>query len=158
MEAILKQLEELLLQAVPTITLVFLFYLFLRFNFFRPLEKVLAEREAQTEGARKSAEQLQAEAKGKAHAYDEALKKTRTSIYAEQEVTRRAILDERVALIGETRNRAKDEVRAARERIDEELGRARQEMEKESAKLGAELARAILERRRRGGSSPEIAR
>ena len=158
MEAILKQLEELLLQAIPTVILVFLFYLFLKFNFFRPLERVLAERQARTEGARHSAEQAQAEAKGKAREYEEALKKARTAIYAEQEAARRAILDERVALIRETRNRAMDEVRAARERMDGELRLARQEMEKESATLGAELARAVLERRPNGSASPRDAR
>jgi F-type H+-transporting ATPase subunit b len=157
MEAILKQLEVLLLQAVPTVILVFLFYLFLKFNFFRPLQLVLAERQARTEGARHSAEQAQAEAKGKARAYEDALKKARTAIYAEQEAARRAILDERVALIRETRNQAMVEVRAAREQINGELDQARQQMEKECVTLGSELARAMLERRLDGGASPRDA-
>ena len=144
MEAILKQLEELLLQAVPTVILVFLFYLFLKFNFFRPLERVLAERQARTEGARHLAEQAQAEAKGKAREYEEALKKARATIYAEQEAARRAILRERVALIRENRNHAEEQ--------------ARLDMEKESATLGAELARAVLERRPNGSASPRDAR
>ncbi len=157
MEAILKQLEVLLLQAVPTVILLFLFYLFLKSNFFRPVERVLAERQARTEGARHSAEQAQAEAKGKARAYEDALKKARTAIYAEQEAARRAILDERVALIRETRNQAMQEVRAAREQINGELDQARQQMEKECVTLGSELARAMLERRLDGGASPRDA-
>ena len=158
MEAILKQLEELLLQAVPTVILVFLFYLFLKSNFFRPLERVLAERQARTEGARHSAEQAQADAKGKVRAYEEAVKKARISIYAEQEAARRAILDERAALIHETRNQAIEEVRAAREQINGELDQARQQMEKECVTLGSELARAMLERRLDGSASPRNTR
>ena len=158
MEIILGQLVELLLQAVPTVILVFLFHLFLKVNFFRPLERVLAERNAMTEGARKSAEKGQAEAKGRAHTYDEALRKARIAIYAEQEAARRAMLEERLVLLRGSRNRAMGEVRAARERIEDELQRARREIEKESAKLGVELARAMLERTPRGGTTPGIAR
>src|SRR5437879_11380982 len=62
---ILSQLGELFLQALPTVIIVFLFYLFLRSNFFQPLERVLAERWARTEGARRAAEASQAAAQEK---------------------------------------------------------------------------------------------
>ena len=158
METILTQLKNLVLQAVPTVILVFLFYFFLKINFFRPLEKVLAEREARTEGTRKSAEQAQAVAKEKSHAYEDALKRARTTIYAEQEAARRSVLRERDTRIREARNRAMEEVRAARELIDEEMVQAREEMERESVRLGAELGRAMLERRPHDGAPSGIAR
>src|SRR5207244_1337185 len=41
---IVHQLGELFLQAVPTVLIVLLFYLFLRANFFKPLERVMTAR------------------------------------------------------------------------------------------------------------------
>ena len=53
---VLRQLGDLFVQAIPTAIIVFLFYLFLRWAFFTPIERVMAEREARTEGARAEAE------------------------------------------------------------------------------------------------------
>src|SRR5712692_6085192 len=144
---ILSQLGELFLQALPTVIIVFLFYLFLRSNFFRPLERVLAERWARTEGARRAAEASQAAAQEKLRAYEEALKKARAEIYAEQEAARRAVLEERTALIRNARTRAAEEVRAAKEKISADLAAARAEIQLASETLAEEIARVILERR-----------
>ncbi len=144
---ILQQLGELFRQAVPTVLILFLFYLFLRASFFRPLERVLAERRARTEGARRAAESSRAAAQEKTRAYQEALKKARAEIYAEQEAARRAILQERAAQIRAARSRASDEVRAAKEKIFADLAKARAEVETLSPALAGEIARAILERR-----------
>src|SRR2546428_7241061 len=144
---ILSQLGELFLQALPTVIIVFLFYLFLRSNFFQPLERVLAERWARTEGARRAAEASQAAAQEKLRAYQEALKKARTEIYAEQEAARRAVLEERTALIRNARSRAAEEVRAAKEKISADLAAARAEIQLASETLAEEIARVILERR-----------
>ena len=155
---ILHQLGELFLAAVPTVLIVFLFYLFLRANFFRPIEKVLAERKARTEGARRAAVTMQAAAQEKVRAYQDALKKARAEVYAEQEAARRAVLEERAALVRNTRTRAGDEVRAAKERIAAELAIAQAQLERESQTLGSEVARAILERRPPGTRPASVAR
>src|ERR1700678_56328 len=92
---ILHQLGNLFLQAVPTVIIVFLFYLFMRWAFFTPIQKAMAEREAKIEGARKDAATVQAAANQDLQDYNDALKKARAEIYAEQEVARQAILQER---------------------------------------------------------------
>lgn len=142
---LLHQLGGLFLQAVPTVILVFLFYLFLRANFFKPLERVMAERSARTEGARREAKAAQASAQEKVRAYQEALKKARAEVYAEQEAARRAVLDERARLIREARTGANDEIAANKQRIAAELAAARTELERESQALAGEIARAILQ-------------
>ncbi|HYL09516.1 MAG TPA: hypothetical protein VEU31_02160 [Candidatus Acidoferrales bacterium] len=144
---IVHQLGELFLQAVPTVLIVFLFYLFLRANFFKPFERVMAERRERTIGAQRAAEASQAAAAEKVRAYQEALKKARSGIYAQQETARQKMLEERTARIRESRERASGEVRAAKERISRELTSARADLEMTSAQLGGEIARAILERR-----------
>src|SRR5580698_2737360 len=92
---ILKQLADLFLQAIPSIIIIAMFYVLLNYTFFQPILRVMAERSARTEGARKAAEAGQAAAREKVQAYEEALRKARGAVYAEQDVARRVILDER---------------------------------------------------------------
>src|SRR5712692_4139921 len=102
---ILAQLKGLFLQAAPTMALVIVFYLFLRSQFFAPLEKAMAERSARIEGARKSAEASRSEAAELERTYAGALRKARTEIYAELDTARRAVLDERLNLMRTARER-----------------------------------------------------
>jgi F-type H+-transporting ATPase subunit b len=143
---ILHQLGELFLEAVPTVVLVYLFYLFLRWSFFRPIEHVLAERSARIEGARAEAAAVQAEAQQEVGAYNEALKKARAEIYAAQEMERQAVLDERAKLLRAKRSEAQKRIAAAKEAITAELAAARAELEKQVPVLANEIVRAILER------------
>jgi F-type H+-transporting ATPase subunit b len=71
---ILRQLGELFLGAAPTIIVVLLFYYFLRWAFFTPILKAMAERGARIEGARAEAAKVEAEAKHEMDAYHEALR------------------------------------------------------------------------------------
>src|SRR5260370_481592 len=135
---IVHQLGELFLQAVPTVLIVFLFYLFLRANFFNPLERVMAERRERTLGAQRAAESSQAAAQEKIRAYQEALQKARDEIYARQEAARQEMLAERTARIRESRGRASGEVRAAKERISRELAPARPDLARASAQLSGD--------------------
>ncbi len=146
MAEILRQLGDLFLQAVPTVLIVFLFYLFLRANFFKPLERVMHERQERTVGAQRAAEASQAAAQEKVRAYQAALKKARGEVYAEQDAARRKLLEERGAQFREARNRAAEEVRAAKERIQGELTAERQRVDAASSGLAADIARMILER------------
>ena len=142
---LLHQLGELFLAAVPTAILVFLFYFFLRWSFFRPLLKVLAERQARIEGSRKEAESLAAATQEKQRAYREALRKARAEVFAEQESARRLVLEERGQVIRQARNRAGEEVQAAKARLANEVEAARKALETSGQQLAEEVARAILE-------------
>lgn len=151
---IVHQLGELFLQAVPTVLIVFLFYLFLRANFFRPIERILDERRERTVGAQRAAEASQAAAQEKERAYQEALKKARAEIYAEQEWARNKILEERTTRLREGRSRAVSEVKAAKERIASDVAAARRELEAASSQLGSEIVRRILRQSPQQPTSP----
>ncbi|MGB6432292.1 MAG: ATP synthase F0 subunit B, partial [Candidatus Acidiferrales bacterium] len=71
---VVHQLGQLFLAALPTVVMVFLFYFFLRWSFFTPIARVLAERRARIEGARHSAETIHREAQEKLRGYRAALK------------------------------------------------------------------------------------
>ena len=144
---LLKQLGEFFLQSVPTLILVFFFYWFLKANLFQPLTKVMTERSKQIEGARRESEASQAAAQEKIRAYQEALKKARAEVYAEQEVARRLVLEDRAKRVRETHKRANEKIRAAKQTIANDFATARAQLEKDSQALGAEIVRVILERR-----------
>jgi len=144
---LLNQLGEFFLQSVPTLVLVFLFYWFLKANLFQPLTKVMAERSARIEGARRESEASQAAAQEKVRAYQEAQKKARAEVYAEQEAARRGVLEERSTVVRASRDRANEGIRAAKAIIAKDFATARTQLEKESQELGAQIVRAILERR-----------
>jgi F-type H+-transporting ATPase subunit b len=143
---ILRQLGELFLQAVPTVVIVFLFYLFMRWAFFTPIQKAMDERYTRIEGARAEAAKAEEEAKKELDAYNEALRKARAEIWSEQEAARQVILDERARLLKAMRSRALEDVAAGKKKIAEEVAVARAEIERNIPTLAGEIARMILEK------------
>jgi F0F1-type ATP synthase membrane subunit b/b' len=142
---ILKQLGDLFLAATPTAILVFLFYLFLRWSFFGPIERVVRERGSRIEGARRQAEELRKSAQESGRTYQEALRKARAELFREQEAARRVVLAERAASIQQARQRANEEIQEAKGRIRAEIQAARTELDRSSSQLAEEIARAILQ-------------
>jgi F0F1-type ATP synthase membrane subunit b/b' len=135
----------LFLQAVPTVVIVFLFYLFMRWAFFTPIQKAMGERDARIEGARRQAAELEAEAGRELQEYSERLRKVRGEIYAEQEAARQAALDDRARLLKAMRSRALEEVGEAKKKIADELTVASREVALQTDSLAAEIVRTILE-------------
>lgn len=153
---LLHQLGELFLQAVPTVIIVLIFYFFMRWAFFGPVLKAMAERTAHIEGARVEAAAVEAAARQEMDAYTEALRKARGEIYAEQELAREAALEERARLLKAMRARAMEDVDAAKKQIVVELAAARAEVERQTPALANEIARMVLQGPApvRGGSRP----
>ena len=143
---ILHQLGELFLAAVPTAVFVLIFYIFLRWSFFGPITRVMAERHARIEGARRYAESVRAAAQEKNKTYQETLRKARGEIFAEQEAARRKALDERSAAIQKARSHANEEIHAAKMRIAVEIEAARGELAASGNQLAEQIVRAIFER------------
>jgi F-type H+-transporting ATPase subunit b len=141
---ILRQLGELFLQAVPTVLIIFVFYLVLRALFFKPLLAVMAAREARTAGARKAAEMAQAVAAEKVKQYQDALRAARGKVYGEQEAARKKVLDERATKLKEARAKATALVGSAKEQISGELVAALKDVEKTVPQLSAEIVNRLL--------------
>ena len=109
--------------------------------------RVMRERQERTAGAQRAAEAAQAAAQESIRAYEEALKKARAEIYAEQDAARRMQLDERQAQLREARARGGEEVRGAKERIAAEVAAARKQLEPAGDQLAADIVHVILGRR-----------
>ena len=129
---------------MPTVIIVLLFYFFLRWSFFGPLERVLAERHKRAEGARQEAEASRSAVREKLRVYNEALRKARAEIFAEQEAVRRRVLDERQAAINAARLAEQLDLQAAKKAMAADVESARAQLEQSSAVLAGEIAEAIL--------------
>lgn len=145
MPDLVHQLGELFLGAVPVALIVLVFYLLLRSLFFQPLLKVMAERDARTLGAQKSAEAAQTAAAEKIRQYEEALKQARAKVYAEQEAARKKLMEERAAFLKEARAKAAVEVNAGKQGIEKEFAAAKKELQATAAQLSVEIARRVLQ-------------
>jgi F0F1-type ATP synthase membrane subunit b/b' len=142
---LLHQLGDLFLSAVPTVIVLFIFYFILRWAFFAPLLAAMEKREALIDGSRLESESLAAAVQEKQKTYREGLRKARAELFAEQEATRRAALDERAKAIREARSRAGEEVQAAKARLAGEVEAVRKSLDATGQDLAEEIARAVLE-------------
>jgi F-type H+-transporting ATPase subunit b len=117
----------------------------MRWAFFTPIQKAMAERDAKIEGARREAAEVEAAARQDLDNYNEALRKARAEIYAEQEAARQAILAERAKNLKAMRSLAQKEVAEAKKKIAAELAAARAEVERQTPELAGEIVLTILE-------------
>jgi F0F1-type ATP synthase membrane subunit b/b' len=142
--AILHQLAILFLDAVPTVVVFLLFYAFMRWAFFKPLQKTMAERDARIQGARAEAAAVEAEAKHELDAYHEALRKARGEIFLQQEAARQEALEGRAKLLKAVRARNEEDVAAAKKRIADDFNESIEQVRAETPELAREIVRTLL--------------
>jgi F-type H+-transporting ATPase subunit b len=144
MEETLRQLGGILLRAIPTFILVVLLHLYLKFIFFKPLERILRERYEATEGARKLADESLARAAQKAAEYEAALRAARAETYKELEQLRSKLQDDRSSSVHEARLRAEALVAEAKAALNSEVEALKKNLEAESVALADRIASKIL--------------
>ena len=138
-----------MLKAIPTIFVFVLLYFYIKAMLFRPLEKVLRERDALTEGAKRTAEAAFAAADAKQKEYEQKFTEARAEVYKVQEETRRQWLEEQAAQVADARKKMEQTVRGAKDQIAAEASTARQSLESTSSQLAEEIVAAILASRGR---------
>jgi F-type H+-transporting ATPase subunit b len=144
MDAILAALGGLLLRALPTFLLLLLLHFYLKYVFFRPLDRVLESRRAANQGAREKAEASLAAAARKSAEYEAAVRSARGEIYREQEETRRGWREAAAAAVEEARRSASEKVKAARGQIALQAALASESLAAESEQLAVRITEAIL--------------
>ena len=144
MDQILKQLGELLLGAVPTVVLLLLLYGLYHLLVHRPLQRVLGERHARTEGAVQKARADIAAAESKTAEYELKLRDARTAIYRAQEERRKVADQARAKAVAEARTRAEAKVAEARKAIQGEVDAAQIGLRTEAERLSNEIVTALL--------------
>lgn len=132
------------MKAVPTIVIVLLLHFYLKSMLFKPLEKVLRQRDEATGGARKAAEASLARAERKATEFENAIREARAEVYREQDQARANLVAAQEARMKEARQRMDEMVAQARVQIEAETAAAKQSLAGETSALADEITGAVL--------------
>ncbi|HEY6392967.1 MAG TPA: hypothetical protein VIX89_16920 [Bryobacteraceae bacterium] len=147
MDQTLRDLGGLLLKAIPTICLLLVVHIYLRWMFFGPLRKILAKRREATEGARESAEVILAKATSKAAAIEAELRKAREEIYQEQEEARRRWTAEQSASLEAARLQSRETIQQAKAELDAEAAAAKRDLAATTDSLAEQITQSLLQRK-----------
>jgi F0F1-type ATP synthase membrane subunit b/b' len=141
---LLHDLGRIVLYGLPTSFLVILLCIYLKVMYFKPFQKMLAERYEATEGARKAAEESLARANAKAAEFDAALQQARQEIYSEQEQYLKKLHDQQAAEAESARRASEERLNQARQQLAAEAKAARESLAAQSDLLASQIADAIL--------------
>jgi F-type H+-transporting ATPase subunit b len=144
MDEILNQLGGLVLGSVPTMILFILLVVAYGFLVRRPLERVLAERQARTSGAVEQARGAIAASEAETTAYEQKLRAARAEIEAMYEARRKQWDAERETALDEVRRSSQERIRVARQEIEQNAADARRQIEGLSGELSSRVLAAVL--------------
>jgi F-type H+-transporting ATPase subunit b len=139
-----SQLGHLFLQATPTIVFVFFLFIILDRLFFRPVTRVLKQRQEATLGALARAREQAAAAQAKAGEYEAAFQAARQEVYRQREAERRTSLSERESILKRAREQSEAMLKEAQAVLGEEVAGAKKELDGACRALAEEMAAAIL--------------
>jgi F-type H+-transporting ATPase subunit b len=114
---------------------------------FKPVLRVMAERERAIASARSLAEQSATQARAATAEFEQKTREARAELYRQMDEMRRAATNTRTQVIAETRAEAEAEVASASARLRAEADEARRTLAADAEALGAEVAERILGRK-----------
>jgi F-type H+-transporting ATPase subunit b len=147
MQQTLQALSGILLKAIPTVILLIILHLYLRGMLFKPLQKILKQRDDLTAGARKAADESLAAAERKEQDYQARFREARAEVYRDQEETRRVWLEDQARQIADGQARAAESMMSAKKKLADESATAKQSLVETSAALADRIATTVLARR-----------
>src|SRR5215472_12209605 len=140
----LNQLGELLLSSIPAIIGLLIVWAAYRGLVYGPLQKVLAERQARTEGAIQQAQTEIASAEARTAEYEQRVREARTRIYMTQEAHGRRVMQERDAALAEARKKADAKIREARAALERDMLAAKAGLQQQAEILADEIIESVL--------------
>lgn len=114
---------------------------------FRPITRVIAERERRVASARQLAEESAAKASAATAEFDQKTAAARAEVYRQMDDMRRAALDRRADLIARTRQETEAALAEATERVRKDAEVARARLAEDADALGRAAAERILEQK-----------
>src|ERR1700739_4017690 len=135
MDKTLHQLGELLLGAAPTVILLALLYALYTTIVHKPLQRVLAERRGQTEGAVEKSRADIGAAEARTAEYEQRLREARAAVFRAQEARRQAALQLRAKAVEGGRRRGHGQVQGAKEAIEHDRAAAEKNLPADVAAL-----------------------
>lgn len=144
MDTTLKQVGELLLDAIPTVVLLLLLYAIYQNVVRKPLERILKERRDRTEGAALKARADVAAAEARTQEYEDKLREARLAVFKAQEARRQRAQQMRAEAMAEARAKAQEQIRQSKAAIEQDMAAARAGLQAESQRLATDIIRTIL--------------
>lgn len=142
----------------PDGSLLFIIVLFLLFVFvmnrllYRPIGRVLDERQTLTEGAANEARAAARRYQARLAEYEASIRQARAESYRQLEDKRAQALEERRHLIEDAKQKASAEIEQAKSEIGQQTDSARAALEAESRQIADRISRTILGRAVGGGA------
>ena len=144
MDQILNQLGGLVLGSVPTMVLFLLLVAAYGMLVRRPLDRILAERRARTQGAVEQARTAIAAAEAETTAYEDKLSAAKAEIFHARDQKLKQWNAEREAALAQVRLHTQERVRGARQEIEQSAHDARLSIAKQSDDLSTRVLNAVL--------------
>lgn len=144
MDAILRQIGELLVNSIPTIISVLILWTAYTFLVHNKLRQVLEQRHALTEGAIERAQQEIAIAEKRTAEYEQRVREARSQIYKTQQANRQRIMDERNAALADARKNAGEMVKKARTALEKDTVAAKASLEQHANVLADQVIATVL--------------
>ncbi|HMF78277.1 MAG TPA: ATP synthase F0 subunit B [Bryobacteraceae bacterium] len=147
MDATIKALDALLIQAIPTIVFFLFLAAYLKYIFFKPMARMLEQRRKETEGVRELAQRALEEADKKTSQFERAMQLARAEIAQENEVLRRQWSAEQTEIIERARVESVKQVEEAKLQMAKEIEQAKSDMDTSIDRLSSEIVQALVRRR-----------
>ncbi len=144
MDDTLRQVGELLVSSIPTIIGLLIVWTAYSFLVHRPLQKVLADRQALTQGAIQRAQAEIATAEARTAEYEQRVREARSQIYKTQEANRQRVMEKRDSALAEARQQAGDMVKNARADLDKDAVAAKAVLQQQSEALADQVIARVL--------------
>jgi F-type H+-transporting ATPase subunit b len=132
----------LLLHLLTIVVMVFI----LNRTLFRPINKVLADREAETLGREREAKKLRTTVEGSLLKYERGLREARAGAYHMIEMERVEALKLREQEVTKVREEIRSMVRSEKAEIDRQVERAQESLRVEAVTIAREIGSQILHR------------
>jgi F-type H+-transporting ATPase subunit b len=113
---------------------------------FKPLMRVMEQRQAAASSARQLAEQAAARAKAATDEFEAKTREARADVYRQMEEARHAALDRRAALMSDTRQQAEAAIAEASARLRAEADEARARLDRDAESLATTIVERVLGR------------
>lgn len=144
MNETLRQLGQLLLSSIPSIIGFLIVWAGYRVIVYKPLQRVLAERQARTEGAIQQAQAEIASAEERTAEYERRVREARAQIYAAQEARSRRIVEQREAALAEARRHADSMVKSERAILEKDVLAAKATLHQQAESLAQKIIESVL--------------
>lgn len=144
MDAILRQIGELLISSIPTIISVLVVWVGYYFLVHKKLQQVLEQRHALTKGAVERAQQEIARAEERTAEYERKVREARAEIYKTQQANRQRMMESRNVALAEARKQAGDRVKEARASLAAAVEQSKAVLRQQADALADQVIETVL--------------